>query len=48
VITTRSTWPDAARRDKVLIELVNADHQVFPGQARTVTFTVPGNASHSR
>jgi hypothetical protein len=33
---------------KVLIELVNADHQVFPGQARTVTFTVPGNASHSR
>jgi hypothetical protein len=33
---------------KVLIELVNADHQVFPGQARTVTFTVPGKASHSR
>jgi len=27
---------------KVLIELVNADHQVFPGQAKTVTFTVPG------
>jgi hypothetical protein len=31
----------------VLIELVNADHQVFPGQARTVKFTVPGKASHS-
>jgi hypothetical protein len=27
---------------KVLIELVNADHKVFPGQAKTVTFTVPG------
>jgi len=26
---------------KVLIELVNPEHQVFPGQARTVTFTVP-------
>jgi len=24
-----------------LIELVDADHQVFPGQAKTVTFTVP-------
>jgi hypothetical protein len=33
---------------KVLIELVNADHRVFPGQAKTVTFTVPGTASHSR
>jgi hypothetical protein len=32
---------------KVLIELVNADHQVFPGQAKTVTFTVPGTASRS-
>ena len=32
---------------KVLIELVNADHQVFPGQAKTVTFTVLGTASHS-
>jgi hypothetical protein len=30
----------------VLIELVNADHQVFFGQAKTVTFTVPGTASH--
>jgi hypothetical protein len=27
---------------KVLIELVDADHQVFPGQAKTVTFIVPG------
>jgi hypothetical protein len=33
---------------KVLIELVNADHQVFPGQAKTVKFIVPGTASHSR
>jgi hypothetical protein len=32
---------------KVLIELVNADHQVFPGQAKTVKFTVPETASHS-
>jgi hypothetical protein len=27
---------------KVLIELVDANHHVFPGQAVTVTFTVPG------
>jgi Family of unknown function (DUF6130) len=26
---------------KVLIELVDAAHHVFPGQAKTVTFTVP-------
>ena len=26
---------------KALIELLDADHQVFPGQAKTVTFTVP-------
>ena len=26
---------------KVLIELVNANHQVFPGQAVTVSFTIP-------
>ena len=32
---------------KVLIELVKADHQVFPGQARTVKFTVPGTAPHA-
>ena len=35
-------------RHKVLIELVNADHQVFPGCAtcsQTVTFTVPETKS---
>jgi len=33
---------------KVLVELVNANHEVFPGQAKTVTFTVPkGVGSHS-
>ena len=33
---------------KVLIELADANHQVFPGQAKTVTFTVPktGTPSH--
>ena len=34
-------------KHKVLIELVNADHQIFPGQAKTVTFTVPSTASDS-
>jgi hypothetical protein len=29
---------------RVLIELVDATHHVFPGQQRTVTFTVPGPA----
>ena len=28
---------------KVKIELVDANHNVFPGQSRTVTFTVPLN-----
>ena len=32
---------------RVLIELVDADHKVFPGQAKTVKFTVPGTASYS-
>ena len=32
---------------KVLIELVDANHQVFPGQAKTVKFTVPKSASAS-
>jgi hypothetical protein len=36
---------------KVLIELADANHQVFPGQARTVKFIVPGGpggaAAHS-
>jgi uncharacterized protein DUF6130 len=31
---------------KILIELVNANHEVFPGQSKTVTFTVPKGASH--
>jgi hypothetical protein len=30
---------------KMLIELVDANHQVFPGQSRTVKFTVPATAS---
>ena len=29
---------------KLLIALVNAEHHVFPGQAQTVTFTVPAPA----
>jgi hypothetical protein len=32
---------------KILIELVNANHEVFPGQAKTVTFTVPKGGSRS-
>jgi hypothetical protein len=32
---------------KVLIELVDANHQVFPGQSKTVKFTVPRTASAS-
>jgi hypothetical protein len=36
---------------KLVIELVNANHEVFPGQSKTVTFTVPkptpGSASHT-
>jgi len=32
---------------KVLIELVTSDHEVFPGQSKTVTFTVPGTVAHS-
>jgi hypothetical protein len=31
---------------KVLIELVDATHHVFPGQAVLVTFIVPATASH--
>jgi len=33
---------------KIVIELVNANHEVFPGQSKTVTFTVPKAASHAR
>ena len=29
---------------KALIELVNPEHHVFPGQGQTVRFTVPGPA----
>jgi hypothetical protein len=32
---------------KVKIELVDANHNVFPGQSETVTFTIPKSASHS-
>jgi uncharacterized protein DUF6130 len=32
---------------KIRIELVNANHEVFPGQSETVTFTIPDGASHS-
>ena len=32
---------------KIKIELVNADHEVFPGQSKTVTFTVGKGASRS-
>ena len=35
---------------KIRIDLVNANHEVFPGQSKTVTFTVakgwPGSHSH--
>ena len=33
---------------KVRIELVNANHQVFPGQTRTVTFTLPVALHHEQ
>jgi hypothetical protein len=32
---------------KVRIELVDANHHVFPGQDKTVTFTVTGTGSHT-
>jgi hypothetical protein len=35
------------RPHKILIELVNANHEVFPGQSKTVTFTVPKGASRT-
>jgi hypothetical protein len=31
---------------KVRIELVDANHEVFPGQSKTVTFIVAGPVSH--
>jgi hypothetical protein len=30
---------------KIKIDLVNANHEVFPGQSKTVTFTVPKGAA---
>ena len=32
---------------KVKISLVNANHEVFPGQSKTVTFTIPKGPSQS-
>ena len=32
---------------KIRIELVNANHEVFPGQSKTVTFTIPEGATRS-
>ena len=32
---------------KVKIELVNANHEVFPGQSKTVAFTIPEGATLS-
>ena len=32
---------------KVVIDLVDGNHQLFPGQSKTVTFTVPGTAPYS-
>ena len=32
---------------KIRIELVNANHEVFPGQSKTVAFTIPKGASSS-
>jgi len=32
---------------KVRIELVDTNHDVFPGQSKTVTFTIPRGAAHS-
>ena len=31
---------------KVRIELVNANHQIFPGQTKTLTFTLPVAVAH--
>ena len=32
---------------KIKIDLVDANHEVFPGQSKTVTFTIPNGTSHS-
>ena len=31
---------------KVMIDLVDGNHQLYPGQSKTVTFTVPNTAPH--
>ena len=31
---------------KIRVDLVDANHEVFPGQSKTVTFTVTGTGSH--
>ena len=33
---------------KVRIDLADADHKVFPGQSKTVTFTVPGKKGEQK
>ncbi len=33
---------------KIRIDLVNANHEVFPGQSKTVTFTIPKGASNTQ
>jgi len=35
-------------RHKVRIELVDADHNVFAGQTKTINFIIPTTASHTR
>jgi len=32
---------------QVRIDLVDANHQVFPGQSKTITFTVTGTGSYA-
>jgi hypothetical protein len=32
---------------KVKIDLVDANHRVFPGQSKTLTFTIPKSAAHA-
>jgi hypothetical protein len=32
---------------KVRVDLVDGNHQLFPGQSKTITFTVPETAPHS-
>jgi uncharacterized protein DUF6130 len=35
-------------RHKVRVDLVDANHQLFPGQSKTVTFTVTGTTPHKQ